>query len=91
MIQVGASIIDITPPSGIAMAGFAARTAVAEGQSTAWAPSLQKARGGSARTCEPVRHRAELARPGVQPLDGMTTPHAQDLELLAGVEQHVPA
>ena len=31
MIQVGASIIDITPPSGIAMAGFAARTAVAEG------------------------------------------------------------
>ena len=31
MIQVGASIIDITPPKGMAMAGFAARTAVAEG------------------------------------------------------------
>ena len=31
MIQVGASIIDITPPNGIAMAGFAARTEVAEG------------------------------------------------------------
>lgn len=31
MIQVGASIIDITPPNGIAMAGFAARTEVAKG------------------------------------------------------------
>jgi hypothetical protein len=31
MIQVGASIIDITPPNGIAMAGFAARTEVARG------------------------------------------------------------
>ena len=31
MIQVGASIIDITPPNGVAMAGFAARTEVAKG------------------------------------------------------------
>ena len=31
MIQVGASMIDITPPNGMLMAGFAARTAVAEG------------------------------------------------------------
>ena len=31
MIQVGASIIDITPPNGIAMAGFAVRTEVAKG------------------------------------------------------------
>lgn len=31
MIQVGASIINITPPNGIAMAGFAARTEVAKG------------------------------------------------------------
>ena len=31
MIQVGASIVDITPPNGIAMAGFAARTEVAKG------------------------------------------------------------
>jgi hypothetical protein len=32
MIQVGASIINITPPNGIAMAGFAARTGVATGE-----------------------------------------------------------
>jgi hypothetical protein len=32
MIQVGASIIDITPPNGMAMAGFAARTGVATGE-----------------------------------------------------------
>jgi hypothetical protein len=32
MIQVGASIINITPPNGITMAGFAARTGVATGE-----------------------------------------------------------
>ena len=32
MIQVGVSIIDITPPNGMAMAGFAARTGVATGE-----------------------------------------------------------
>ena len=31
MIQVGAAVIDITPPNGLAMAGFAARTGVAVG------------------------------------------------------------
>ncbi len=35
MIQVGAATIDITPPDGQAMAGYAARTGVAVGAQVA--------------------------------------------------------